>query len=52
MTTLRESAIQKAIARETSLEEVFRVTGEDQKMENDLNLREALKTQSGRREAA
>ena len=30
LSTLRESAIQKALAGETSLEEVFRVTGEDQ----------------------
>ena len=35
MNTLRESAIQKALSGETSLEEVFRVTSEDQTCKED-----------------
>lgn len=37
MKTLRESAIQKALTGETSLEEVFRVTTEDQSVKKNLD---------------
>lgn len=50
MSTLRESAIRKAIAGETSLEEVFRVTSEDQGQKKMIS--DEPETAKGREEAA